>query len=209
MGFFSRKSPIEKQLEETHASMFAAMGMPAGEARRTAKELVAEAKARCEEGELDMPPSWGDLLLRREKVDPDTRASLAIKRAEGVTDDDIRWWWNLHPLERRVMDLIDENFRGRHYLNLCAEGLSKEEAIARVLHGFAMFGDPSALSDADHSAGDDRPLPYELKDRVSCWAAEQGARDPDGFRRRIENASSMNALIRAEIRAGRMGGPPV
>lgn len=205
MGFFSRKTPLEKMLEDTHASMYAAMGMPSREARQAARELVARAKADCEAAgyTADPMPGLGDVLLRRENEDPKTRAELAIKRAEGVTDDNIRWWWNLHPLERRVMDLVDEQFRANAYFGFKDEGLSQDEAVTRVRRGFAMFLDPS---DTTHASGDDRPLPYELKDRVNTWATENGMRDPERFRQRIEAASSMNALIREDIRAGRMGG---
>ena len=43
-------------------------------------------------------------------------------------------------------------------------GEDKNEAAAHVRKIHPMYGDPD---DTRHTAGDDRPLPYELKDRVN------------------------------------------
>lgn len=63
-----------------------------------------------------------------------------------------------------------------------------------------MFGNPD---DTTLTSGDDRPLPYELKDRVNTWMHKEMA-SPDEFRRRVEESSTFNALVRSEIRAGRL-----
>ena len=52
---------------------------------------------------------------------------LAKKRAEGVRDEDIRWWWSMHDLERRMMIKVDDISRLALYIKLReTEGLTEE-----------------------------------------------------------------------------------
>ena len=63
-----------------------------------------------------------------------------------------------------------------------------------------MFGDPD---DTTNTTGDDQSLPWELKDRVNIWMQKQRA-SPEAFKKRVEQSPTFNALVRAEIRAGRL-----
>ena len=199
MRWFSRRSQLERSLEQQYAVMFVASGMSARDAQRTAERLVADAKAESEAPDAPkLPPRVGDILIEREASDP---SMLEPKRRDGVTDEDIRWWWGLHDLERRVLLKVDDIMRMNAFNRFRQSGLCAEDATARLGRTFPIFGDPD---DTRHGSGDDRPLPYELKDRINTWAARQQGADPEELDREVAAASSMNALVRREIRRGRL-----
>jgi hypothetical protein len=54
------------------------------------------------------------------------------------------------------------------------------------------------------TSGDDQPLPIELMKRENAWFEEQMRVNPEELQLRLERSSSYNAVIRAEIRAGRL-----
>jgi hypothetical protein len=74
------------------------------------------------------------------------------------------------------------------------ESLSAERREGRGM-GFLsqLFGGGSSID----------PLPYELKDRVNAWMQKE-MMSPEDLRRRVEESSTFNALVRSEIRAGRL-----
>jgi len=203
MGFFSKKSSAESELEEMYVNMYVSVkGLSPSEARKITRTLIQQAKEEAQrEGTADLPQNFGDVLLSRESTDEQTRAKLSAKRKEGVTDEDIRWAWNMLDLERRLMQKEDENSRIAAFMHHLDQGLSQEEAAIRVKKFNAMYGDPN---DTSKSSGDDRPLPFELKDRINRYIemrAEQGA---DSFKADLEASSSFNALVRLEMRNGKL-----
>ena len=118
----------------------------------------------------------------------------------GVTAEDTDWYWNLPPLARAVMHRFDEVIRGYmwfqcHGVNICMEDLEKD-----LRQRMPTFGN------AGTADGDDAPLPWELSRRFAQFIQntrqkEQAWRE---WGERGRQASSMNALIREEIRAGRL-----
>jgi len=184
MGFFSTvfgsSSPIERQLEEQYVPMLQkTMGISAAEGKRTFSEMVNRARAESErEGTGKLPANFGDILLQREPTDTKVRAMLEKKRREGVNDDDIRWWWNMHDLERRIMLQVDELTRLAVFSKQREAGLSSEEAARDVRKIFPTFGDPD---DTRHTSGDDRPLPHELKDRINTYIQRRAQADKSSF----------------------------
>jgi hypothetical protein len=64
-----------------------------------------------------------------------------------------------------------------------------------------MYGDPA---DTSHRSGDDRPLPYELKDRINRYIEKRRLHDPEAYKQDIQISSSFNALVRKEIRANNL-----
>ena len=207
MGFFSKvfgsSSSIERQLEEQYVSMFQMMmGISVAEAKRTFSDMVNRASAESErEGTGKLPAHFGDVLLRRESTDNKARVMLEKKRREGVKDDDIRWWWNMHDLERRIMLQFDEITRLAVFSKQREAGLSSEEAAREVRKIFPTFGDPD---DTRHTSGDDRPLPYELKDRINTYIQRRARADKSSFQTELKGYSSCNALLRSEISKGRL-----
>ena len=66
-----------------------------------------------------------------------------------------------------------------------------------VAKRFPIYGD------SDHlvlGTDDDRPLPFELKWRVNHYISERTEADSDGFRKEVEAATSLNAILRKAVR---------
>ena len=97
----SATSNIEKILEETHIPMFQMMGLSLSQAKESFSKMLNECKEQGQrEGTANLPENWGDIVLQREAGDEKVRNSLAKLRREGVTDQDIRNWWNQPDLAR-------------------------------------------------------------------------------------------------------------
>jgi len=200
MGLFF-KSNIEKQLEKLYVSIFQEKDTSPAETKRTVRSLLKEAKEEAKrEGTLNLPQNIGDIFLEKEATDEKYKSMLAKLRGEGVKDEDIRQWWNMHDLERRMMQKADLMDRAALFLKLREEdGLTVEEAVKRVGRSFPIFGDPD---DTTLSTGEDRPLPYELKDRINIYIEKRSQTDQKQFKREVKEASSFNALVRKEIEKG-------
>ena len=207
MGFFSclfgGSSDIERQLEESYVSMFVAVkGMSQSEARSMVRNLIKQAKEGAEkEGTSKIPPNFGDILIDSEDKEQKIKMMLRKRRNEGVRDEDIRWWWNMHDLERRLLTKDDEVSRLGLFIYHMKEGKSEEQAATLVKKYHPIFGDPD---DTSTSSGDDRPLPYELKDRINIYIQHRATNNTDNYKKDIEASSSFNSLVRREIRGGRL-----
>lgn len=198
MGFFSKYNEIEKGLLTVYSQMFSDMGFPDAEetTENILDKVIEESKG---DGLYDLPINYGDLLLKREKIDDSVRKKFEQKRKEGVTDNDIRWWFNLNDIERRMMLKMDEFHRISSFTHELESGKSEEEADKTVRKYHPVFGD---LKDETHGSGDNRPLPLELKDRINIYIEKRFKNDPQQYKIDIENSSTFNALIRKEIREG-------
>ncbi len=170
MEFFSKKSfggssAHESELEELYVNMYVSVkGLSPSEARETIRTFIQQAKEEAQkEGTADLPQNFGDELLARESTDEKTRAMLSAKRKEGVSDEDIRWWWNMPDLERRLMLKDDASSRIAAFMHHREQDMSREVAVVKVKKSHPIYGDPN---DTSKSSGDDRPLPFELKDRI-------------------------------------------
>jgi len=197
-------SEIEKRLEPQYVSFFQeTMSMPEEVAREIFKALAQQqTEATRNEGTDRFPESFGDILLEREKTDEKVRDAFASKRAEGVTDEDISLWWNMHDLERRMICKVDEMNRILLFEKLLQQnGVTELEAARMVAKRFPVYGDPSHLVlDND----DDRPLPFELKWRVNRYLAKRTKANPDKYQEEIEASTSLNALLRNALRRGEL-----
>jgi hypothetical protein len=200
MRLFHGYNEIEKKLLEMYSKMFTEMGLP--EARKMAKELLdAAIEESKREVTYNLPPNFGDMLLEKEKTDEKIRKMLEKKRKEGVRDEDIGWWWNMNDVERRMMIKVDEFFLPSAHIKLREEGKTSDEAAAQVRKTHPIYGDPE---DTTHGSGDDRPLPFELKDRVNIYIQKRFLNDREKFGKDIDSSSTFNALVRREIRAGNL-----
>jgi len=176
------------------------MKISASEAKKTFWGLLKRAKvASKKDGTANLSINSGDMLLEAEADKPDIKAMLTEKRKEGVRNEDIRWWWNMHDLERCIMVKIDNLPRMAMYTHNLEHGMSFEEAAAKVRKCHPMYGEPN---DTSNTIGEDRPLPYELKDRVNNYIEKKTLSDPEGLKKKVEKSSSLNALVRDEIREG-------
>ena len=147
-----------------------------------------------------MPANLGDILLEKESTRQETKYMLAKRRKDGVRDENIRWWMNRHELDRKMMIKVDDISSLALFTKLREQDLlSEEEAAREVKKYFAVFGDPD---DTSTSNGDDRPLPFELKDRINVYIQKRSQTDPEKYKEEISESSSFNALIRKEIKTG-------
>ncbi len=195
------KSDIEKRLEDEYVpKLQMMMNLSLSQAKRVFRELLHKAKEESlDEGTADLPQNFGDILLEKESTDGKIKSWLAMKRNEGVRDEDIRNWWNKHDLERRIALELDGLNRSTHFLKLKEENsLNEKEAERRIEKLFPSFGDPNEPS---LTTGDDRPLPYELKERVERYL-EKASTGPGDCRREAEQSSTINAFVRREIKRG-------
>ena len=169
MAFF--KSRLEKELESLYTNMLG---------KDAAKELIGAAKEK-----LKSDPSISSPPIQLEEL-----------RGEGVTAADYDWWWTLQPLERAVMLATDETSKTQLLLHLRTSGAeSMAAAVPQLRRAMPLFGNPN--HEGSYESPDDRPLPRELKQRVSSAATSLAANMSDQY-------TSMNAFIRDRIRAGEL-----
>jgi len=193
---------IEKQLEELYVAMFQRkMGISLLQAQGIFRDMLKQAKEESlKEDTTNLPQNFGDILLEKEATDEKIKSMLVRKRIEGVRDGDIRWWWNMDDLARRMMLIVDDWSRLTVFKKLTEkDSLSENEAAKRIGKSFPIFGDSN---DITHTTGDDRPLPYELKDRINIYIERKSQTEPEKFKKEIEESSTFNALIRKEIKKG-------
>jgi len=204
MGFLSKisgtSSNIENQLRDQYLPAFQAIGMSLTEAKSTFQNLYQLGKQEAnKEGSIDLPLNLGDVLLKKEATEEGIKSMLAKRRKEGVRDEDIRWWMNRHELDRKMMAKFDEMSRMTLYLDSKDKGMSDDEAAARVRKYFPIYGDPE---DTSNTSGDDRPLLYELKDRIDIYITKRSQSDPFTYKSDIEQSTTFNPLVRREIQNG-------
>lgn len=194
----------QKRLESQYVAFFKeSVSMPEEIAREIFKTFAEEQKeAARREGTDRLPDSFGNILLEREKTDEKVRNAFAPKRAEGVTDEDIAFWWNMHDLERRMVCKVDEMNRILLFEKLTqSSGVTKPEAARMVAKRFPIYGDPEHLV---LETDNDRPLPFELKWRINRYISERSEADSDGFREEVELSTSLNAVLRKAVREKRL-----
>ncbi len=194
----------EKRLEPQYVSFFQeSMSMPEEVAREIFKAFVQDLReAAVREGTDRLPESFGDILLEREGTDEQVRGAFLPKRAEGVTDEDIAFWWNMHDLERRMICKVDEMNRILLFDKLVQDsGVTEPEAARLVAKRFPIYGDPNHLV---LETEDDRPLPFELKWRVNRYVAQRTAADAEKFHEEVEASTSLNAVLRRAMRQNQL-----
>jgi len=191
----------EKQLLRMYTEVLSRSGMSHREARRQARmgiKLCKEAARR--EGSVHLPDHYGDILLEgARKGRPECQRRVERAKNEGATETDIRRWWNQSDLRRRMTCWAEDvAVRLPMYLAAKRHGLSDKEAEQKVRRFFPLYGDPR---DCRYGSGDDRPLPHELRHRVENYRRNRSIAQ---MRKKIEQYSSYNALVRAEIRSGNL-----
>ena len=199
---FGTQANIEKKLEKQYIQIFSnMMDMSAQHASRTFWSMLKEAKREAaQEGSKNMAPNLGTFLLKNESSDPEIKSMLAKRRAEGVTDEDITTWYNLHDLERRMMIKIDDLIKDTTLKKLMEEGrLKKAEALKRLKRTYPIYGDSAEACD---NSDPDAPLPYELKNRINVYINARSKRDLETLKKEIIESSSANAFLRKEISNG-------
>lgn len=203
-------TPLEQKLLEFHTRAFMAMKIPSTQAGDMATSLLDRCiKESKNEGTYYLPENLGDIILGNAKSDDTAinkiaeklRQNLHNKRAEGVQNKDIQWGWNLNDIERRMMlaiDDINKTYLAESFVN---QGMSKKEAVEKVRKYQPFYGNPE---DDTHISGADRLLPYELKDKINKYVEKRYKSDRENYKKDLENASTFNALVRKEIKKGKL-----
>jgi hypothetical protein len=184
-----------------------ARGFSMADAAAHAREMVREAERESRAGGRGNPPGYGDIFLQQ--VHCGDRAAVDAydaRRVEGVTDADIRWYWNLADVEKRVLEKLMDVDRAALFVHAMVEEAAMHPDYSfdelgqlcgwRVRKVHAMYGDPS---DTTHGWGDDRPLYPELKDRVDTYI-EAAFTNLGVLHHDAQRYSSFNALVRAKMR---------
>ena len=194
MAFFNKYNEMEKRILEHYSKFFSDMGLP--DAERMTKDFLDKAIEDSKKaGRYDLK-NIGDTLLEKEKSSGQANPNFESKRKEGVRDGDIKWWFNLNDIERLMMLKVDEFHRLALFIKEKEEGKTDDEADAVVRKHHPIYGD---LNDETHGSGDNRPLPLELKDRINIYIEKQGISNAE-FKKKIDSFTTLNALIRKEIR---------
>jgi hypothetical protein len=149
----------------------------------------------------------GDWLIAQfEAGNPEVVESIQKRMEDGVTEEDIRRWYNTpdFKVERIERDLL----LTKRLLFASENERTGDEnaAIDYAQRAVPFLGAPDE-PDGIHE-GEDRPLRCELINRIYDWVRQQGLdpKDPRAWMtlRLRPDYPTVNSLIRAEMRAGRL-----
>ena len=124
-----------------------------------------------------------------------------------MKEEDLRWWWNLNDIERRIMLKQDDFAIAISFAselkksNELSEEKAMDKAEAQVRKFHLIYGDPK---DTTRTSGDDRPLPYELKNKINIYIEKRVEENFKKYKKEVDQSSTLNALIRKEIKAGNL-----
>lgn len=209
----ARMAVIKKRSSVVGVQFFQEMGLSQAEAVSSFNELLEQCREEAiREGfSREYFNRGNDLLDLEAKKDPEACRFLSLRRKEGVRDEDIKDWWNLDEIERKLLTKIDD-IQQRAMLNYALKiGRSQSEAMEQLTKGFPVYRPPaetttqaSILSPELLSAlEEEKPLPPELRFRVKEYISRRSD-DMPSFQRDIGRYPCMNALVRDEIRKGNL-----
>ena len=113
MGFLKVleiSTDMEKHIEDQYIFIFhEIVGMSTSQAKSVFHNIFQDAKKESlEKDSSGLSENVGDFILEKESSDEKIRSIVAKKRNEGVRDQDIRWWFNMRDLERRILLKVDD-----------------------------------------------------------------------------------------------------
>jgi hypothetical protein len=138
------------------------------------------------------------------KSQPAPKLPVHPKDEKLITDYDIQWWNSLTLNDCKTFEESDSVSQFALYLKLTKEdGMSETEAARQVRksHIFYYGTLKERAEEPLGFTGEDAKLPYLLKDRANK-AIIQHVSKMD--KKKIESASSMNAIVRALMRSGKV-----
>ncbi|MFA5015201.1 MAG: hypothetical protein WC549_06650 [Actinomycetota bacterium] len=191
---------IDKKLENIYIPKLISNGNNLSDSQKIFQNLIRLAKKESRlEGTSRLPKKYGDFLLQKSLNSHKHKTIVEDLRKDDVRDEDIKWWWNMHDLERRIIEKIDDNIRLTTFIDNCKKGMRKAEAAESVRKLYPIYGDPK---DTSYASGDNRPLPDELRIRVNAYIEKRSKVNPEEYKKEIEKSTTFNALVRQEIRKG-------
>lgn len=203
---FGGRRSREAAVERAYVRRLIDRGVPERNARALATDLLNLARARLQgRDDPTRSSSAGDRLLAQEATNEAVRKNLRRMRDDGARDEDIRSWWNLSDFERCVIQLDDELSRATVFVQKREEeGLGTEQAAAAVRKVLPIYGTLRDAEKRELPSGEDRPLTPELHGRINAWVRRRSQEDRATLQSDIDASTSMNALIRRELRDQRL-----
>jgi len=199
--FFGFRSALERQLYEIYSHMLIAVGYKPKQAQRLASKAIRTLRRQGKiEGTADLPEDYGDRLIETADLgEPLSNKIVERARQEGATDDDIREWWNLPDLCRRMVLWSENIFRYSVFSHaIHCDGRTTEEAALRVHKMYPIYGQPDKFKTL---TGENRPLPHELRGRVDAYKEAHGA---ELIKEQVKHFPSYNAFVRNAITEGKL-----
>ncbi|MFK7922713.1 MAG: CHAT domain-containing protein, partial [Bacteroidia bacterium] len=166
------------------------------------KALKEAQKEAAEEDKVyKLPEHYGDLLIDGvERQDPDCYAFVLRAVQGGASIEEVREWWNLPDLERRMYGWEADVLHNTLFVHLLQTGYGEDEAFAVMKKHTVFFGDPS---DQSLLTGEDRPLPPETRLWISAFIENAtGSIHPATLHELAVDYSSINAFIRQQRTLG-------
>lgn len=135
-----------------------------------------------------------------------------LLKDEGVTDDDIKWWWNLDDKQRdEIKQSNQQQILSANIYFSTTIGMSFKEVMCEVRKKFIVYHDfpiDHGHFEATKEQGfgpDDYALPWELSARVGKYVMEKALKDHLSFQEELKGFSTVNAFLRHKIKKGEIG----
>jgi len=211
---------LKDSIIEEYILGFLKLQLPLGEANNFLQSMIKDSKI---DGTYYLPLNLGDIVLGlassnnkfvNEYINK-IKETLDVKQKDGVTHEDIKWYWNCHELQRRLYQVQDDLIRAQTMASLLGEQEWRIEKLEddrvtqirkqlRKIHpSYYQFLNEMYNKKYPYENEVDRPLPIELKDRVNHYAIKR-AQNRNDYRQDMEAVTSFNALVRKEIKAGNL-----
>ena len=205
---------LEQSLVEKYSALYQQYkNLSPEEATDLATTLIQEAKKEALINDTYyLPINLGDLVLQNtpptdqnaQKAYDLIQQRLPRLRNEGVTDKDIRWWWNFSQIERSMIIKNDEAERYNYFVTqliktqsqFAKKGIATAAAESLTNKRYPLY----TQDQQDYFISPDDPLPYELKERIDAFM-DHSARFTD-FQQiltQLQQSSTFNAFIRQQI----------
>ena len=181
-------SPSEEKLENRIIQIL----MEKGLTRSLAKKMCAEFFYTEIKNIAEQPPvpdNFGDYLLENEETNESIRQMLAARWDIGVTDQEIRDWWNKTEIERRLIRKCFEMDLKSAFILFRANGLSYDEAGKQVRKIMIVYGERDF----------DVNIPYEWKEKVDRLMVDALADDSERVQAEAILYPSINDYVRERL----------
>ena len=178
----------EKELEREIVQTIIAKGFDENKAKKIYVELLNDVKRKIAAGP-PLPNNFGDYLLENEKTNRTIRQMLAERRSIGVTEQEIRDWWNKSALERGLVIKCFEMDLKSAFMLFRVSGLSYDESGEHVRKIMTVYGE------RDFNIN----LPYEWKDKIDRLLLEATTVDLERVEAEVKLYPSVNDYVRDKI----------
>ena len=181
-------SPSEEKLENRIIQILMEKGLTRSLAKKMCTEFFfAEIKNIAEQPPV--PDNFGDYLLENEETNESIRQMLAARWDIGVTEQEIRDWWNKTEIERRLIRKCFEMELKSAFILFRANGLSYDEAGKQVRKIMIVYGERDF----------DVNIPYEWKEKVDRLMVDALADDSERVQAEAILYPSINDYVRERL----------